>query len=100
MTVATLKASSSTELMKSDGNDTVDTVIKQTIGKDPLLSFSRAVDSPAQWIQLLHALDQQGTCDLSIDKFLEGGGGHFRKHFSYSQLICLLGLLIKKCLFG
>ncbi|XP_041012448.1 uncharacterized protein LOC121255942 isoform X2 [Juglans microcarpa x Juglans regia] len=59
MTVATLKASSSTELMKSEGNDTVDTIIKQTIGKDPLLSFSRAVDSPAQWIQLLHALDQQ-----------------------------------------
>ncbi|KAF5451207.1 hypothetical protein F2P56_031486 [Juglans regia] len=59
MTAATLKASSSTELMKSEGNDTVDTIIKQTIGKDPLLSFSRAMDSPAQWIQLLHALDQQ-----------------------------------------
>lgn len=60
MSVAKLKASNSPELMKlEERNDPVDTIIRQAIGKEPLLSFSRAGDSPVQWIQLLHALDQQ-----------------------------------------
>lgn len=47
--------------MKSEeGNDSLDTIIRQAIGKEPFLSFSRAGESPVQWIQLLHALDQQG----------------------------------------
>ncbi|KAK8340652.1 hypothetical protein V6Z11_A08G114200 [Gossypium hirsutum] len=46
--------------MKSEEpNDSLDTFIRQAIGKEPLLSFSRAGDSSVQWIQLLHALDQQ-----------------------------------------
>ncbi|XP_059667108.1 uncharacterized protein LOC132312662 isoform X2 [Cornus florida] len=46
--------------MKSEeGNDSLDTIIRQAIGKEPLLSFPRTGDSPVQWIQLLHALDQQ-----------------------------------------
>ncbi|XVF12521.1 hypothetical protein REPUB_Repub08aG0125600 [Reevesia pubescens] len=46
--------------MKSEEpNDSLDTFIRQAIGKEPFLSFSRAGDSPVQWIQLLHALDQQ-----------------------------------------
>lgn len=58
MPVAKHKASNSPELMKSEGNDSSDTIIRQAI-KEPLLSFSRAGDSPVQLIQLLHALDQQ-----------------------------------------
>ncbi|GAB4858280.1 hypothetical protein Ancab_009753 [Ancistrocladus abbreviatus] len=57
MPVAKLKTSSTADLMKSeDGNDSVDTFIRQTIGKEPFLSFSRAGDSPIQWIQLLQDL--------------------------------------------
>ncbi|KAE8721650.1 putative receptor protein kinase [Hibiscus syriacus] len=60
MPVAKLKASSSADVMKSEEpNDSLYTFTRQTIGKEPLLSFSRAGDSSVQWIQLLHALDQQ-----------------------------------------
>ncbi|KAK6936825.1 hypothetical protein RJ641_033855 [Dillenia turbinata] len=60
MPVAKLRSSAATDVMKSeDGNDSLDNFIRQAIGKEPLLSFSRAGDSPVQWIQLLHALDQQ-----------------------------------------
>ncbi|XP_052874358.1 uncharacterized protein LOC108474501 isoform X2 [Gossypium arboreum] len=53
-------ATSSADVMKSEEpNDSLDTFIRQAIGKEPLLSFSRAGDSSVQWIQLLHALDQQ-----------------------------------------
>jgi hypothetical protein len=55
MPVAKLKASNSPELMKSEeGNDPVDTIIRQAIGKEPFLSFSRVRVNPVQWIQLLH----------------------------------------------
>ncbi|CAK7337318.1 unnamed protein product [Dovyalis caffra] len=49
-----------TDVMRpEEGNDSsLDTVIKDAIGKQPLLSFSRPNDNPVQWIQLLHALDQ------------------------------------------
>ncbi|GMH19648.1 hypothetical protein Nepgr_021489 [Nepenthes gracilis] len=60
MPATKLKASGTTDVMKTEAaNDSVDTFIRQAIGKEPLLSFSRAGDSPVQWIQLLHALDQQ-----------------------------------------
>ncbi|GMI76485.1 hypothetical protein like AT4G25610 [Hibiscus trionum] len=60
MPVAKLKAASSADVMKSEEpNDSLDTFIRQAIGKESLLSFSRAGDSSVQWIQLLHALDQQ-----------------------------------------
>lgn len=58
MPVVKPKSSSSLELMKSEGNDSSDTIIRQAI-KEPLLSFSRPGESPVQLIQLLHALDQQ-----------------------------------------
>ncbi|KAK2653904.1 hypothetical protein Ddye_013760 [Dipteronia dyeriana] len=60
MPVAKLKASNTTEVVKAEeGNESLDTFIKQAIGKEPLLSFSRNGDSSVQWIQLLQALDQQ-----------------------------------------
>ncbi|XP_019195504.1 PREDICTED: uncharacterized protein LOC109189180 [Ipomoea nil] len=59
MPVAKLSTFGAPGAMKSDeGNDSLDTFIRQAIGKEPLLSFSRTGDSPVQWIQLLHALDQ------------------------------------------
>lgn len=65
MPVAKLKASNTTDVVKvEEGNESLDTFIKQAIGKEPLLSFSRNGDSTVQWIQLLQALDQQGTNKL------------------------------------
>ncbi|KAG9441296.1 hypothetical protein H6P81_017150 [Aristolochia fimbriata] len=55
-----------------EGQDSLDTFIRQAIGKEPFLSFSRAGESPVQWIQLLHALDQQGTNKLSKGPKLDG----------------------------
>ena len=84
MPVARLKDSSTSDAMKSDdGNDSLDSLIKQAIGKEPFLSFSRAGESPVQWIQLLHALDQQGTSKLfnglRINTSVEGND-HYLKH--------------------
>lgn len=65
MPVAKLKASNTTDVVKvEEGNESLDTFIKQAIGKESLLSFSRNGDSSVQWIQLLQALDQQGTNKL------------------------------------
>ncbi|EOY23235.1 C2H2-like zinc finger protein, putative [Theobroma cacao] len=60
MSVGKLKAASAADLMKSEEpNDSLDTFIRQAIGKEPFLSLSKPGDTPVQWIQLLHALDQQ-----------------------------------------
>ena len=64
MSVAKLTAANSVDVMKSQEPNDSDTFIRQATGKEPFLSFSRAGDSPVQWIQLLHALDQQGTSKL------------------------------------
>ncbi|KAJ9539634.1 hypothetical protein OSB04_026140 [Centaurea solstitialis] len=60
MPVAKLLGTGIPDAMKSEeGTDSLDTFIRQAVGKEPLFSFSRTGDSPVQWIQLLHALDQQ-----------------------------------------
>ncbi|KAL3524292.1 hypothetical protein ACH5RR_017126 [Cinchona calisaya] len=60
MSVAKLSAGGTLDSMKSgDGNEPIDTSARQTVGKEPQLSFSRTGESPVQWIQLLNALDQQ-----------------------------------------
>lgn len=60
MPVAKLSTGGTLDSVKSgDGNDSLDTVVRQTMGKEPHISLSRTGDSPVQWIQLLHALDQQ-----------------------------------------
>ncbi|KAL0403154.1 UNVERIFIED_CONTAM: hypothetical protein Sradi_1956200 [Sesamum radiatum] len=59
MPVAKLCTSGIVNAMKSEGgNDYLDTFIRQAIGKEPLLPSPRTGNSPVQWIQLLHALDQ------------------------------------------
>ncbi|KAI7731956.1 hypothetical protein M8C21_008968 [Ambrosia artemisiifolia] len=61
MAVAKLLGTSTPDAMKSDeGTDSLDTFIRQAVGKEPLFSFSRTGDSPTQWIQLLHTFDQPG----------------------------------------
>lgn len=71
MPAAKLLSSGTLNAMKSEeGNDSIDTFIRQAIGKEPLLPFPRTADSPVQWIQLLHALDQPGINQLNFVKFL------------------------------
>lgn len=81
MSVAKLKASGTPDVMKSE--DRIDTIIRQAIGKESFLSFPRASDSPMQWIQLLHALDQQGVTCSNIYIF----GGSFSKSFCLCQFL-------------
>ncbi|KAF8040574.1 hypothetical protein BT93_B2720 [Corymbia citriodora subsp. variegata] len=62
MSVTKVKTSNALDGMKvEDGNDSLNTLIRQAIGKEPLLSLPRSGDNPnpVQWIQLLHALDHQ-----------------------------------------
>ncbi|EYU25109.1 hypothetical protein MIMGU_mgv1a0036382mg, partial [Erythranthe guttata] len=59
MPATKLYSSGTLNAMKSGGgNDPLDTLIRQATGKEPLLPFSKTVESPVQWIQLLHALEQ------------------------------------------
>ncbi|XP_061999928.1 uncharacterized protein LOC133717261 isoform X1 [Rosa rugosa] len=58
MPIAKLKAPNTDAMKSEEGNDSIDTIIRQ-VAKEPSISFSRAGDSPVPWIQLLHALDQQ-----------------------------------------
>lgn len=46
-------------IKQNEGHDSLDNFIKQTVRKGPLYSYTGSADSPVQWIQLLHALDQQ-----------------------------------------
>lgn len=85
MSTAKVKAYSSPDAMKSEGKlvkpekesqETLESIIHQAIGKEPFLSFPRASDNPVQWIQLLNALDQQGSSKISrnskAENFMEG----------------------------
>ncbi|KAL9250919.1 hypothetical protein AKJ16_DCAP04803, partial [Drosera capensis] len=54
-----VKTSAFGDLMKSEeGNNSIDTCVRQAIGKDPFLSFTWAGDTPVQWFQLFNAFDQ------------------------------------------
>ncbi|PWA61656.1 Zinc finger, C2H2 [Artemisia annua] len=59
MPVAKLLGANTPDAVNSvEGNDSIDTFLRQAVGKQPLFSFSRTEDSPTQWIQLLHSFDQ------------------------------------------
>ncbi|XP_041998951.1 uncharacterized protein LOC121748572 isoform X2 [Salvia splendens] len=59
MPATKLCSSGTLNAMKSEvGNDSLDTFIRQAVGKEPLLPFPRTVDSSVPWIQLFQALDQ------------------------------------------
>ncbi|KAI4324939.1 hypothetical protein MLD38_030380 [Melastoma candidum] len=57
MSVANISAFGATKT--EEGNNTLNTLFRQTVSKEPLISLPRSGDSPVQWIQLLHALDHQ-----------------------------------------
>lgn len=70
MSVAKVKTSNGSGVSRvEDGNanDPFDTFLKQSIGRDPLLSLSRASDRPVQWIQYLKGFDQPGSLNCSTD---------------------------------
>ncbi|KAI4330882.1 hypothetical protein MLD38_029125 [Melastoma candidum] len=57
MSFANLSAFGATQT--EEGNNTFNTLFRQTVSKEPLISLPRSAESPVQWIQLLHALDHQ-----------------------------------------
>ncbi|XP_071707533.1 uncharacterized protein [Rutidosis leptorrhynchoides] len=58
--VKLLTAGEPDAMSPQEGIDSLDTFIRQAVGKEPLFSFSRTGDNnPTQWIQLLHNFDQQ-----------------------------------------
>lgn len=67
MPVGTLSTGGAlSSMIPEEGSDALDTLIKQAIGRDHLLPFSRTSDSPVQWIQLLNGLDQPGSHHILI----------------------------------
>ncbi|KAK4766573.1 hypothetical protein SAY87_008215 [Trapa incisa] len=58
MSVSKSSTSNSTDILKLEGNDVVDTWFKQSIVNDPLISLMKASDRPIQWIRFHQALDQ------------------------------------------
>ncbi|XP_024029209.1 uncharacterized protein LOC21389944 isoform X2 [Morus notabilis] len=71
MPIPKLKAANTLDVMKSEeGNDSLDAVIRQAIGKEPFLSFSKAGDSSVQFIQLLQALEQQAGTSSKLEPSL------------------------------
>ncbi|KAL0835007.1 hypothetical protein Bca101_086896 [Brassica carinata] len=50
----------SMELVKQDGNDSLDMLIRRAVGKDPFLTFHRPENSPVQLFQLLNTLERPG----------------------------------------
>ncbi|CAN7081708.1 unnamed protein product [Brassica oleracea var. botrytis] len=47
-------------MVKQDGNDSLDMLIRRAVGKDPFLSFPRPDNNPVQLFQLLHNLERPG----------------------------------------
>lgn len=61
MSIAKVKNSSVLNGMKlEEGNDSLNTLVRQAIGTEPFLSFPRSADSSIQWFQFLNSLDNQG----------------------------------------
>ncbi|KAH0941889.1 hypothetical protein HID58_001526 [Brassica napus] len=50
----------SMELVKQEGNDSLDMLIRRAVGKDPFLTFHRPENSPVQLFQLLNTLERPG----------------------------------------
>ncbi|CAF2149870.1 unnamed protein product [Brassica napus] len=48
------------ELVKQEGNDSLDMLIRRAVGKDPFLTFHRPENSPVQLFQLLNTLERPG----------------------------------------
>ncbi|KAL0763206.1 hypothetical protein Bca101_079357 [Brassica carinata] len=47
-------------MVKQDGNDSLDMLIRRAVGKDPFLSFPMPDNNPVQLFQLLHNLERPG----------------------------------------
>ncbi|CAH9114812.1 unnamed protein product [Cuscuta epithymum] len=86
MPVAKLSTTSAPDAMRSDeGNNSLDTFIRQAIGKEHLLSFSKTGDNPLQWVQLLHGIDQP---DLTGWPLLTSSKFQMQKCDKCSQEFC------------
>lgn len=57
----------SMELVKQEGNDSLDMLIRRAVGKDPFFTFHRPENSPVQLFQLLNTLERPGNCLIWLD---------------------------------
>lgn len=67
MSVIKVKTSNALGGVKLEGNDSSSTFMKQGIGKEPSPSLLRSAEIPVQWVQLLHAFDNQGNGCLDVE---------------------------------
>lgn len=89
MPIPNLKAANTLDVMKSEeGNDSLDAVIRQAIGKEPFLSFPKAGDSSVQFIQLLQALEQQGMSLLMVST------SYASRSFVYCRVIIIIIFIV------
>ncbi|XP_010555670.1 PREDICTED: uncharacterized protein LOC104825103 [Tarenaya hassleriana] len=58
MPLAKSNPSNSMELVKQDGNDSLDMLIRRAVGRESFLTFPRPENNPVQLFQLLNAFDQ------------------------------------------
>ncbi|WZZ25802.1 hypothetical protein YC2023_009203 [Brassica napus] len=87
----------SMELVKQDGNDSLDMLIRRAVGKDPFLTFHRPENSPVQLFQLLNTLERPGwpllaplkiqlhKCDKCTREFCSPV--NFRRHKLYLKIV-------------
>ncbi|MCE5165982.1 hypothetical protein HAX54_013698 [Datura stramonium] len=67
MPVAKVSIGGTPDAMKGDEvNNSLDTFLRQAVGKEPLLSLPRTGESPVQWIQWLHSIDQPDITGWSL----------------------------------
>ncbi|XP_076945405.1 uncharacterized protein LOC143616472 [Bidens hawaiensis] len=67
MAVAKPLDTSTPEAMQSEeGTGSLDTFIRQAVGREPIFTLSRTGDSHTQWIQLLHTFDQNDLPGWSL----------------------------------
>jgi len=79
--------SNSMELVKQDGSDSLDMLIRRAVGKDPFLSFPRPENTPVQLFQLLHTLERPGNVSLSLIFF---GFDIFTDQILWNLVDCVL----------
>lgn len=58
MQLAKVNRLSTLPVAGKEGKDSLDNLFVQKTEKDPFLSLSKSSDTPFQWRQLLHAIDQ------------------------------------------
>ncbi|KAG0496785.1 hypothetical protein HPP92_001476 [Vanilla planifolia] len=71
---------------EKEGQDTLDRLIQQSLGKEPFLTFPRSSDSPYQLLQLLNAFDQQESGNLCKKSQEKENFEELKENFLYNNV--------------